>query len=87
VTAIDPGRIRVEPVRREWADALSHGDAEFTKRFGVSVEADWAGFPEALPIIIAAQGDEPDQWGSHLFFARIRQAVSWTRAASMALRC
>ena len=69
MNGIDPGRIRVEPVRREWADALSHGDAEFTKRFGVPVEADWAGFPEALPIIIAAaQGDEPDQWGPHLFF-------------------
>ena len=63
MTAIDPGRIRVEPVRREWADALSHGDAEFTRRFGVPVEADWAGFPEALPIIVAAaRGDEPDQW-------------------------
>ena len=64
-----PGRIRVEPVRREWADALSHGDAEFTQRFAVPVEKDWAGFPEALPIIIAAaQRDEPDQWGPHLFF-------------------
>src|SRR5438105_15466814 len=32
-------------------------------------EKDWAGFPEALPIIIAAaQRDEPDQWGPHLFF-------------------
>ena len=64
-----PGRIRIEPVRREWAGALSHGDAEFTKRFAVPVEKDWAGFPEALPIIIAAaQRDEPDQWGPHLFF-------------------
>ena len=40
-----PGRIRVEPVRRGWAGALSHGDAEFTKRFAVPVEKDWAGFP------------------------------------------
>ena len=43
-----PGRIRIEPVRREWAGALSHGGAEFTKRFAVSVEKDWAGFPEAI---------------------------------------
>jgi len=64
-----PGRIRVEPVRRGWAGALSHGDAEFTQRFAVPVEKDWAGFPEALPIIIAAaQRDEPDQWGPRLFF-------------------
>jgi hypothetical protein len=46
---------------------LSHGDAGFTKRFAVPVEKDWAGFPEALPIIIAAaQRDEPDRWD--LFF-------------------
>jgi hypothetical protein len=35
VNGAAPGGIRVEPVRREWADALSHGDAEFTKRFAV----------------------------------------------------
>ena len=65
----NPGEIRVEPARREWADALSHGDAEFTRRFGVPIEAGWEGFPDALPIIIAAaQGDEPDPWGPHLFF-------------------
>ena len=64
-----PGRIRIEPVKREWAEALSHGNAEFTRRFGMPVEADLAGFPEALPIITAAaQGDEPGQWGPHLFF-------------------
>ncbi len=48
-----PGTIRIEPVKREWAELLSHGDTESTRRFGVPVEADWAGFPEALPIIIA----------------------------------
>lgn len=64
-----PGRVRVEPVRREWAEALSHGDAEFTRRFEAPVEAGWAGFPEAVPIIIAAaRRDEPDEWGPHLFF-------------------
>src|SRR6266700_5154487 len=40
VSGAAPGRIPVEPVRREWADALSHGDAEFTKRFAVPVEKD-----------------------------------------------
>jgi RimJ/RimL family protein N-acetyltransferase len=68
VNGTGQGRVRVEPVRREWADALAHGDAEFTKRFGLPVEPGWAGFPEALTIIVAAQGDEPDQWGPHLFF-------------------
>ncbi len=33
-----PGRIRIEPVEREWADALSHVDAEFTKQFAVPAE-------------------------------------------------
>jgi RimJ/RimL family protein N-acetyltransferase len=48
---------------------LAHGDAEFTRRFGLPVESGWAGFSEALPIIIAAaRRDEPDQWGPHLFF-------------------
>ncbi|HEY0999979.1 MAG TPA: hypothetical protein VGD83_10090, partial [Streptosporangiaceae bacterium] len=33
------------------------------------VEKDWAGLPEAPPIIIAAaQRDEPGQRGLHLFF-------------------
>jgi hypothetical protein len=60
VNGADPGRIRIEPVRPEWADALSQSDTEFTKRFGVPVEAGWAGFPEALSIIIAAaQGTNP----------------------------
>jgi RimJ/RimL family protein N-acetyltransferase len=69
VNGVGPGRIRIEPVKREWAEALSHGDAEFTRRFGVPVEADWAGFPDALPIIIAAAHEGgPGQWGPHLFF-------------------
>jgi [ribosomal protein S5]-alanine N-acetyltransferase len=69
VNGVGPGKIRIEPVRREWADALSHGDAEFTRRFGVPVEAGWAGFPDALSIIIGSgHGDGPDEWGPHLFF-------------------
>ena len=69
MTGTGPGRIRIEPVTPEWADALSNSDAEFTRRFGVPVEAGWAGFPEALPIIIAAAREGgPGQWGPHLFF-------------------
>jgi len=71
VTGAGPGRIRIEPVKPEWADALSHGDAEFTRRFAVPVEAGWAGFPEALPIIVAAARDGgPGPWGPHLFFGQ-----------------
>ena len=69
MTGTGPGRIRIEPVTREQADALSNSDAESTRRFGGPVEAGWAGFPEALPIIIAAAREGgPGQWGPHLFF-------------------
>ena len=64
-----PGRLRIEPVKPEWADALSNSDAEFTRRFAVPVEAGWAGFPEALPVIVAAAREGgPGPWGPHLFF-------------------
>jgi RimJ/RimL family protein N-acetyltransferase len=69
VNGTGPGRIRIEPVRREWADALADSDAEFTRRFGVPVETGWAGFPEAVAIIIAAAREGgPGPWGPHLFF-------------------
>jgi hypothetical protein len=71
VTGPGPGRIRIEPVTREQADALSNSDAESTRRFGGPVEAGWAGFPEELPIIIAAAHDRgPGPWGPHLFFGQ-----------------
>ena len=67
----DPGGIRIEPVTREQAEALSHSDAEFTRRFGVPVEAGWAGFPEALPIIIAAaRAGGSGHWGRTCSSAR-----------------
>jgi RimJ/RimL family protein N-acetyltransferase len=76
VNGTGPGRIRIEPARREWADALAEGDAEFTRRFGVPVEAGWAGFPEALAIIIAAAHDGgPGPWGPHLFFGEDRALI------------
>ena len=46
-------------------------DVEFARRFGVPVEAGWAGFPEALPIIIAAaRAGGSGHWGPHLFFGQ-----------------
>lgn len=61
--------VRVEPITLEWAEALAAGDAVFTERFGVPVEADWSGFPEALPILLeAARSETPPEWGPHLFF-------------------
>ena len=69
MTGTGPGRIRIEPATREQADALADSDAEFTRRFAVPAEADWAGFPEAVAIIVAATregGSGP--WGPHLFF-------------------
>jgi RimJ/RimL family protein N-acetyltransferase len=53
----------------EWADALAEGDEAFARRFGVGVEPDWLGFPEALPYLAEyAHGDGPPEWGPHLIF-------------------
>lgn len=60
--------IRIEPVTRQWADALVEGDAAFTERFGIRVEAGWAGFPEAMTLIVEASRTGPSDWGPHLFF-------------------
>jgi ribosomal-protein-alanine N-acetyltransferase len=61
--------VRVEPVTRQWAEALAEGDAVFTERFGIPVEDGWSGFPEALPLIVeASQRSGPNDWGPHLFF-------------------
>jgi len=61
--------VRVEPVRREWAEALAEGDAVFAQRFGIPVEVGWSGFPEALPILLqAAASGVPGEWGPQLFF-------------------
>jgi RimJ/RimL family protein N-acetyltransferase len=61
--------MRVEPLRREWIEALVDGDAAFAERFGITVVEGWAGFPEALPHALdAARRHDADPWGSHLFF-------------------
>ena len=61
--------VQVKPIRRDWAEALAEGDAVFTERFGIPVEADWSGFPEALPILLeAARTGMPGKWGPQLFF-------------------
>jgi ribosomal-protein-alanine N-acetyltransferase len=61
--------LRVEPIRLEWALALADGDAAFEERFGIAVEVNWSGFPEALPILLeAAKAGSTTQWRPHLFF-------------------
>ena len=41
----------------------------FTARFGIAVEPDWAGFPEAIPYAVdGARERSEDPWGSQLFF-------------------
>ena len=63
------GGIRVEPITREWADALADGDAEFAARFDVAVEAGWEGFPEAVALLVAAgRSHRPVAWRPCLFF-------------------
>jgi len=61
--------VRVEPIRREWAEALAEGDEVFADRFGIAVEAGWSGFPEAVPILLAAASSGvAGEWGPQLFF-------------------
>jgi [ribosomal protein S5]-alanine N-acetyltransferase len=61
--------IRVAPAEPEWAKALVEGDAVFSERFGIPVEAGWFVFPEAFPLLVdAARRAEPDRWGLHLLF-------------------
>lgn len=61
--------MRVEPLRREWIEALIDSEAAFTEQFGIAVIEGWAGFPEALPHVLdAARRHDADPWGSHLFF-------------------
>jgi RimJ/RimL family protein N-acetyltransferase len=62
--------VRVEPLRREWIEALVEGDDRFRDRFSIPVEEGWAGFPEALvPARDGARRHDRDPWGTHLFFA------------------
>lgn len=62
-------RVRVEPVRLEWAEALAQGDGWFSERFGIPVEPGWTGFPEALSILLdAARSGADPQWRPQLFF-------------------
>jgi RimJ/RimL family protein N-acetyltransferase len=48
---------------------LAEGDDVFSARFGIRVEPGWAGFPEALPILVeAAKAADSSQWKPQLFF-------------------
>ena len=62
--------VRVEPATVAWLEALVEGDEVFEERFGIPVEPDWAGFPEAVPLVLAELRDgRAAEWGTHLFFA------------------
>ncbi|HEX4865736.1 MAG TPA: GNAT family N-acetyltransferase [Acidimicrobiales bacterium] len=68
-TETRPQGVRIEPARLDWAEALSEGDDVFGDRFGIPVEPGWAGFPDALPILLdAVRGGVDPQWGPLLFF-------------------
>lgn len=61
--------IRVEPVTRDWAEALAEGEAVFSDRFGIVVEPGWIGFPEALPVLVdGARREGGSEWGWHFVF-------------------
>lgn len=61
--------VQVSPARLDWLVALAESDAAFSSRFGIAVEPDWSGFPEAVPAALAAARQRSeDPWGTHLFF-------------------
>jgi ribosomal-protein-alanine N-acetyltransferase len=61
--------VKVSPARLDWLAALAESDAVFSSRFGVAVEPDWSGFPEAVPAALAAARQRSqDPWGTYLFF-------------------
>jgi RimJ/RimL family protein N-acetyltransferase len=61
--------VRVEPATVAWLEALVEGDAVFATRFGIPVVPGWAGFPEALPRLLAtARAGGPTVWSTPLFF-------------------
>ena len=63
--------LRVEPITLAWAEALAEDDVEFARRFGVTVEPGWDGFPEVIGFLLKAARGEfgPSEWGPHLIFA------------------
>lgn len=62
-------RVRLEPIRPDWIEALQEGDDAFSQRFGIPVEQGWAGFPDALTVLAAAARSGRDPvWGPHLLF-------------------
>lgn len=62
-------RVRLEAATGEWLEALVVGDECFTERFGIPVAEGWAGFPEALPVLLdGVRTHGPSMWGPHLFF-------------------
>ena len=65
----DGGVIQVEPLTREWVEALADSDDRFTDCFGISVAPGWIGFAEMrLGLVGAATGEQGHDWGPNLVF-------------------
>jgi RimJ/RimL family protein N-acetyltransferase len=75
--------VRVEPLRRDWIEALVVGDAVFAERFGIPVVDGWAGFPESLPYALDAARREPARQGRGLATAATRILVERAREAGV----
>jgi [ribosomal protein S5]-alanine N-acetyltransferase len=64
-----PPRLKLVDANLELLTAAVAGGAALEALLGVSVAEDWAGFPEALPVLRASYAEDPNghTWGS-LFF-------------------
>jgi ribosomal-protein-alanine N-acetyltransferase len=71
-----PPRLKLVDGNLELLTAALAGEGALAALLGVSVADDWAGFPEALPILRASYTENPEghEWGS-LFFVEPRARV------------
>lgn len=69
ISPMSPPRLTLVDGNLELLTAAVAGGGALEARLGVSVAEDWAGFPEALPILLEAYAKNPaaQAWGS-LFF-------------------
>ena len=75
-TPMIPPRLKLVDGNLELLNAALAGDGALDALLGVPVADDWAGFPEALPVLCASYAENPEghEWGS-LFFVESQARV------------